>query len=178
MLNLLKERRSIRKFKNVKIEREKIEQIIQAALLSPTSKNSRPWEFIIIDDEEKLVELSKCRPYGAAFVKDAPLAIVVLADPEKSGVWIEDATIASTIVQLTAQSIGLGSCWVQIREREHDDKITAEDYVKSLLNIPNENKIEAIIVIGYPDEQKSTYKDEDLKLEKVYINEYGKMYFK
>ncbi len=167
MLEILKNRRSTRKYKDKKIEDEKIEQLIHAALLSPTSRNFYSWEFIVVDDKETIGELSKAKASGSAFLKDAPLAFVVLGDPQISDVWVEDASIASIIIQLTAQSLGLGSCWIQIRKRDHDDKITSEDYVKDLLGIPEGKKVESIISIGYPNEDRLAHKIEDLRFDKV-----------
>lgn len=173
MLEILKNRRSIRKYQDKKVEDKKIEQLVYAALLSPTSRNLHSWEFIVIDDKNTIEELSKAKAVGSVSLKDAPLAFVVLADPEVNDVWIEDTSIASIIIQLTAQSLGLGSCWIQIRERNHKDNIPAENYIKDRLNIPEDKKVESIISIGYPDEEKQAHKIEDLKFEKVYRNKYG-----
>jgi nitroreductase len=167
MLEILKNRRSIRKYKDKKVEDEKIEQLIHAALLSPTSRNFYSWEFMVVNDKETIGELSKAKASGSAFLKDAPLAFVVLGDPQISDVWVEDASIASIIIQLTAQSLGLGSCWIQIRKRDHDDKITSEDYVKDLLGIPEGKRVESIISIGYPNEDRLAHKIEDLRFDKV-----------
>ena len=73
MLEILKNRRSIRKYKDKKVEDEKIEQLIYAALLSPTSRNFYSWEFIVVDDKEIIGGLSKAKTSGSAFLKDAPL---------------------------------------------------------------------------------------------------------
>ncbi len=173
MLEILKNRRSIRKYKNKKIETEKVEQLKNAALLSPTSRNFYSWEFVVVDDKEIIEKLSKARPAGSAFLKDAPLAFVVLGDPQINDVWIEDASIASIIIQLTAQSLGLGSCWIQVRERNYDDSTTSGDYIKKLLNIPEGKRVESIISIGYPDEERPAHDMDDLKFEKIYKNRYG-----
>ena len=71
----------------------------------------------MIDDKEMLKELSHCKEQASSFIADAALAIVVMADPLASDVWIEDAAIASIMIQLQAEDLGLGSCWVQVRER-------------------------------------------------------------
>lgn len=176
MLELLKQRRSIRKFKTQEIEAEKIIQLLQGALLSPSSKNSIPWEFIVVTDKQLLQQLALAKKTGATFLKNAPLAIVVLADPQVSDVWIEDASIAAIIIQTVAISLSLGSCWVQIRERKHNDTVSAEDYVRGVLNIPERIKVEAIIGIGYPDESKAPHREEDLKYQKVFSNGYQVLY--
>jgi len=172
MLDILIKRRSVRKYKNKEVEEEKVDKLIKAVLLSPTSKNKCPWEFIIVKDKEILENLSKAKEKGILFLKGAPLAFVILGDDEISDVWIEDTSIAATIVQLTAESIGLSSCWSQIRERYYNSEKTAEKYVQEILNIPENKRVECIIGIGYPNEEKEPHNLDDLKYNKIYINKY------
>lgn len=176
LLELLKKRRSIRKFKEQSIEQEKIAQLVQGALLSPSSRSFTPWEFIVVTDKAVLQQLAKSKQAGSTFLKGAPLAIVVLADPKASDVWIEDASIATILIQMMAESMGLGSCWVQIRERKHDENTSSEDYVRQVLQIPEHIKVEAIVGIGYPDEVKTPHREEDLKYQKVFLNGYQKTF--
>ena len=107
MLELLRKRRSIRKYQNKEVEKDKIEQLIKAALLSPSSRNICPWEFIVVNEKEKLIKLSQTKEHGSVFLKDASCAIVVLGDSAKSDVWIEDASIASIFTHLMAESLSL-----------------------------------------------------------------------
>lgn len=173
MLELLKSRRSIRKYEDKPLEKEQIDKLLKAALLSPSSKARRPWEFVAVTDKELFVKLSKARQQGSSrFLNEAALAIAVIADREKCEIWIEDASIAATILQLTAHSMGLGSCWIQIRERMYDDIKTSEEYVKETLNIPDKYSVECIISVGYPAEEKKAYEDKDLKYEKLHYNTY------
>lgn len=172
MLELLEKRRSIRKYKDTKVEQEKVDILKKGILLAPSSKSNKPLEFIFVSDEKKIEELSNSKNFGSTFLKGAPLAVVIVGDEKKSDVWIEDAAIASIILQLTAESIGLKSCWIQIRNRIKNEEVTSENYVKSLLNIPEELKILSIIAIGYPDEEKKYYKDEDLKYSLIKENIY------
>lgn len=171
MIDLLKTRRSIRKYKNKEIEKEKIDTLLKAALLSPSSKGRRPWEFIAVTDKSLLEGLSQSRQFGSQFLKEAPLAIVILADKDID-VWVEDASIAATILHLTAHSLGLGSCWVQVHERMHTENETASDYIKKLLNIPEKYNVECIIAVGYPDEKKKAYEDKDLLYNKLHFNKF------
>jgi len=176
MLELLKKRRSIRKYKENRLEKEKVDKLIKAALFSPSSKNRRPWEFIIVDDKDLLNKLSQSKQHGAGFLKNAALGIIVLADPEQCDVWIEDTSIASIILHLTAASLNLGSCWIQLRERWHNSSVTAEEYVRKVLNIPEKYKVESIIAIGYPNEQRPPHDESDLQYEKVHLNSFGQPY--
>ena len=173
-LDLISNRRSIRKFKNKPVEKEKITLLIEAALRSPSSRGINPWRFIIIEDKDLLEKLSKAKPHGATFLKGAPLGIVVCGNISESDVWIEDASIASVFIHLAAHDIGLGSCWIQIRKRDHDHVKTADTYVKELLQLPDNIMIESIIAIGYPDEMKKNHTRDSLNFHKVDFNTYGK----
>jgi len=173
-LSLAQKRRSIRQYKNTPVEPEKIDRLIEAVLRAPSSRGFNPWEFVVITDRVLLEKLSRAKPHGASFLKDASLGIVVCADPEKCDVWIEDASIASIYIHLAAESLDLGSCWIQIRKRMHDQTKTAEQYIRELLNIPENLNVESMIAIGYPAEKKSPHPKEDLQYNKVYYNGYGK----
>ena len=173
-LSLVQKRRSIRQYLEKPVEKEKIELLIEAALRSPSSRGFNPWEFIVLTDRDLLAKLSKAKPHGASFLKNAPLGIVVCADPEKCDVWVEAASIASIFLHLAAESLELGSCWIQIRMRMHDQTKTAQEYVQELLNIPENLNVESMIAIGYPAESKPPHRKENLPYEKVYYNEYGR----
>ncbi len=120
MLDILRNRRSIRKFKDKEIEPESIEQLKEAALRSPTSRGNNSWRFVFVTDRAKLEELSRAKESGSGFLKGARLGVVISGVEEESDVWVEDCSIASIILQLTGESLGLGSCWIQIRKRMHD----------------------------------------------------------
>jgi len=173
-LSLIQKRRSIRKFLKKPVEREKIDMLIEAALRAPSSMGSRPCELIIVSERDLLEKLSMAKLHGSAFLKNASLGLIVCADPNKSDVWVEDSSIVSIFIQLAAESIGLGSCWIQIRERMHNESQTAQEYISKLFSIPEKIKVESIIAVGYPDEQKPPHKKETLQYEKVYLNSYGK----
>lgn len=166
---LLKTRRSIRKYLPQKVEPEKILQIIKAALMSPASKRSNPWEFIVVQDREMLQKLADSRPHGSQLLAESPLGIVVVADTEKSDVWVEDASIAAIIMQLQAQDLGLASCWVQVFKRDKDNQTTTEEYIKKLLNIPSKYAVLNILSIGYPNEVRKPYDEELLSVEKIHF---------
>lgn len=176
ILQLLKGRRSIRKYRKDKLTSNEIDQLIKAVLLSPSSRNRRPWEFILVDDKSLLDKLSRSKPSGSSFLADAAIGIVVLADPHENDVWIEDSSIASIILQLTAQSLNLGSCWIQIRGRHHESSISSEEYVKKLLAIPEKYRVESIIAIGYPAENKPPHDEGQLIYQKAHMNHFGNHY--
>lgn len=169
---LLKTRRSIRNYLQQAVEPDKINRITTAALMSPASKRSNPWEFIVIQNKDTLTKLSESRPHGSQFLAGAPLGIVVIADTTKSDVWMEDASIASIIMQLQAQDLGLGSCWIQIYGRNKDDNTTSESYIRELLDIPQQYAVMNIISIGYPDEERKPYDEEKLQTVKVHTEKF------
>ena len=170
MIDLLRKRRSIRKFSTEKIAPETVATLIEAALRSPSSRGFNPWEFILVDDPEILGRLSQSKQHGAQFLQNAPLAIVICADSTKSDVWIEDCSIAAIIIQLTALSQGLGSCWAQIRNRHYKDEKTAESYIQELLGLPEKIKVECIVAIGHPVEEKQSVPEDKLQFDRIKYN--------
>ncbi|HEX9949324.1 MAG TPA: nitroreductase family protein [Thermodesulfobacteriota bacterium] len=178
VMSLIQKRRSIRKFLDKPIEAEKIDLLLEAALRAPSSRDLNPWEFVVVTNRELLEKLSKAKQHGSAFLKNAPLGICVCADPEKCDVWIEDASIASIFIHLASESLGLGSCWIQIRERTHDGKKSAQEYIAETLNIPAKMQVESIIAVGYPAETLPPHKKEELLFEKVHRDTYGRPYYK
>jgi nitroreductase len=165
---LLQSRRSIRKYLPQNIEQEKITQLTNAVLMSPASKRSNPWEFIVVQDKEILLKLSVCKQHSSAFLAESPLGIVVIADTHKSDIWMEDSAIAAIIMQLQAQDLGLGSCWIQVYGRKKDDVTSAENYIRGLLSIPERFAVLCVISIGYPNEEKKPFDDNKLAIEKIH----------
>lgn len=170
--NLLISRRSVRKYSDELLAPEETELILQAALLSPTSKNSHSWNFIIIEDKEMLQKLSICKPESSKFIADAALAIVVLGNPLLSQAWIEDASIASFAMQMQAEDIGIKSCWVQVRNREFTETITSGEYINDLLNIPMPLEVLSIIAFGKNQKPRSPHDVDTLLWEKIHIGKY------
>lgn len=178
MIEKLLTRRSCRKFTEQIVERDKIESVLKAALLSPSGKNIRPWEFMVVDNKETIVKLSETREHGSQFLSGAPLAIVVMADTTKTDVWVEDCSIAAILIQLEVEAQGLGSCWIQMRNRIHQSNMqTASDFVKETLAIPSEYEIECIIAIGYKQKERNPNNIDDIVLEKVSYNNFSNSYF-
>ena len=175
MLELLKKRKSVRNFSLKAVEKKKIDMLLQAALLSPSSRNHDPWKFIAVTDKDLIAELSGSKKSGSAFLKNAPLVIAVTADTEKSDVWVEDSSIASILIQLEAESLGLGSCWVQIRKREADAGEKSEDYVKRILNIPEKHGVVSLIGIGYPEKEEERI-PKKTDTEKCRLNSFSSSY--
>ncbi len=175
MLEIIYNRRSTRKFSNRKIDEGLIQQLLKAALCSPSSKNCKPWEFVVVDDPELLSRLSLAKPHGACLLKHAPLAVVVSGDKTKSDIWIEDCSIASIILQLAAEGLELGSCWVQIHRRFHNDDLTADEFIRELLQIPDHLEVLSIVGIGYKANDRAALTDKETDWKKVMRNKYSKV---
>jgi nitroreductase len=175
LLSLLEKRRSIRKFQPESLKPDEVDALTEALLRSPSSRGRNPWEFIVVTDREMLDKLARAKEHGSAFLKGAPLAVVVCADPERCDVWVEDCAIASIVVQLTAESMGLGSCWVQIRLRPHGGGRSAEEYLREVLGLPARYMVASIIGIGHPDERPPGHPKESLPYDKIHFNGYRRI---
>lgn len=169
---MLETRRSIRKYKNVPIEKEKLDKIIKNTLYSPTSRGKRTWEFIVVQDKQKIEEISKVRAHSSEFLKGAACVIIVLGDSSVSDVWVEDTSIAAFAIQLAAHEQGIGTCWVQLRRREHNEDLSAPDYINERFSIPEHLEVECAIGLGYPDEEKAPHVLTDELLAKVHYETY------
>ncbi|PIE66862.1 MAG: NAD(P)H-dependent dehydrogenase/reductase [Deltaproteobacteria bacterium] len=173
LIDLLRARRSIRRYQAKPVEKEKIDVLVEAALRSPSSRGFNPWEFVVIDDAEILERLSRSKPHGASFLANAPLAIAVCPQTDRSDVWVEDVSIAALILHLTAADLGLGSCWIQLRKRNHDGTLSAGAYAADVLGMPTDREVSAIMAIGYPDQQPAPHHESSLQHDKVSSNRYG-----
>ncbi len=169
---LVKSRRSIRKFLPKAVETEKIDRITRTALMSPSSKRSNPWEFIVVQDRDMLRRLAECRPADSQQLEHAPVGIVVTADTTKSDMWLVDASIAAMMMMLQAKDLDLGSCWVQVHNREKEEGVTAEEYVRKLLGIPSHYAVLNIVGFGYPDEERRLYDEAKLPYDKIHMEKF------
>jgi nitroreductase len=174
LLDLLRARRSQRRFTDQPVEQEKIDLLLEAALRSPSSKGNNPWEFIVVTDKDRIKDLAVAKAHGAAFLAGAPLVIVVCADPDKSDVWVEDAAIATTLIHLQATDLGLGSCWVQLRLRQREDGTGSQEYMSRLLGLPEGMMVLAMVGIGYPADTKKGHPTSSLCQDQVSYEQFGR----
>lgn len=173
MLETFLNRRSIRSFTGEPVPMEKLNQIIMAGLSSASSRAARPWELIVVRDKNKLIDMSGCRLKGSSrMLAGADAAIVVVGDEERSDVWIEDCSVVMANMHLMASALGVGSCWIQGRERQAIDGETTEDFLRCILQFPAECRLEAILALGMPDEELPARSPESLPFNKVHINKY------
>lgn len=153
MENIFK-RRSIRRYKDKKIEDEKVEKLLRAAMQAPSAGNQQPWEFIIVQDKDKLLQLSQLSSYAKP-IKHAPMIIIVLANKEKmrfSESWEQDLGAATQNILLEAVELGLGAVWLGVAPIE--DRMS---YIKNMFNLNENIKPYSVVAVGYPmidDENK------------------------
>jgi nitroreductase len=173
MIDLLRTRRSIRKYEKKALDKNTIALIAETLLRAPSSRGFCPWTFVFVDDPATLTALAKAKEHGSSFLSSAPFAVVICGDEMKSDVWVEDCSITALIAHLTAASLGLGSCWIQIRNRFHSKDITAEQYIQELLQIPSHLRVEAMVSMGYPAEYPQPVPQEKLPKGKIKKNSYS-----
>lgn len=158
----------MRKFTDDRVTDEELKELMRAALMAPSSKGSHCWEFAVVEDAAVLSQLSTCKQVGSAFLAEAPMAIVVLADPQVSDVWIEDASVASTMLLLQAEDLGLGACWVQIRDRQDENGVPAEEIVRRILGIPEHLRILSIVAVGRKGMERKPFNEDRLLWNKIH----------
>ncbi len=168
LLELMRNRRSVRQFTGETVPQEKVEKVLQAALMSASGRALRPWEFVVVQDKETILKLSECRPGVGKTIAASTVAVVVAADPEKSGIWVEDCSIAMANMYLMAEEQGVGGCWIHCRERETPDGGSTEEYVKGLLGIPESYRVLSMFVFGVPASHLPAYELDKLMTEKVH----------
>ena len=167
--DLVQRRRSHRKFTDELVDGEHVQLILRAALMSPTSKSGRSWQFVVVDDKTILERLADAKSMGSQFLKDAPLAIVVAGDSTINDCWIEDCSIAAISMQYQAEELGLGSCWVQMRGRGLADGTSADTVIRGLLGLPENISVLCVIAIGHPSDERKPQNEDRLKWENVRI---------
>ena len=143
LIEAIKTRRSIHKFKPEPVPAEKLETILEAARWSPSGGNTQPWRFVVFSDASLKGEVAGLFQWGGALA-EAPLGIAVVVDPGVSGYTLEDGSVAAYGIMLAAHAIGLGSCWVATNSNEAK--------AKGLLGIPAGQKLIALLAVGYADE--------------------------
>ena len=141
--NCIRTRREIREYLDKPIPVESLKRILEAGRLSPSSKNSQPWHFVVIENKETLGKIASLTPTGAHLAR-APLAIAVLMDGAKLP-EVDGARAIQNMV-LEGWDLGIGACWITN---------FYEDAVKDILGAPQSMKLVSVIPFGYPTEPKA-----------------------
>lgn len=149
-------RRSIRKFEDKEIEKEKIDRILRAAMQAPSAANQQPWEFIVVTDKEDLNVLSQASPYSKP-VEGSGATIILLGDSRNFRVpdcWHQDMGAAAQNILLEAVHLELGGVWMALSANQG-----ASEYVIKHYDLPEYIKPFAFIALGYPADQKNQFVD-------------------
>jgi nitroreductase len=165
-------RRSHRKFTNEEISADDVRLILRAALLSPTSKSQRAWQFVVVDDPLDIEKIADAKDQGSQFLKGAPLVVVVLGDPMQNDCWVEDGSIAAISMQYQAEELGLGSCWAQMRGRGLSDGTTADTVIRGVLDIPDNLNVLCVIGFGHKADERKPQNEDKLKWENVHVGKF------
>lgn len=144
-------RRSVRQFTNERISAEKIEMILKAAMRAPSAGNEKPWEFIVVTQQEIKEKMAQSNPY-AKMIEKASHAIVVCGDLNKQrfdyDFWVQDCSAATQNILLEATYLGIGTVWIgtyPIKERVED--------IQAILNLPESVVPLSVVALGYPAEK-------------------------
>lgn len=148
-------RRSIRAYKkSYSVSDEMIDNLLKAGCSAPSAHNGRPWEFIVVKDRDTIEKLAKVKAYYKKPLRDAPVAIAVLIDPDfnkkiELAFKFQDCSAATQNILIAANAQGLGSCWMGglLKKDEMDN-------LNKILDIPENIIFFGLISIGFPDETK------------------------
>lgn len=169
MFDMIMHRRSVRQYTGKRIADDVLDKILYTGLAAASSKNRRPWEFVVVRDKTMLNKLGHCRPGAENLLGKCDTAIVVAADSEMVDVWVEDCASAMTQMHLMADSLGVGSCWLQVRLRTAPDgKRETQSIIRELLGIPEKYSVMAILTLGMPASHPGARTVADLQLSKIH----------
>ena len=171
-MDVLRSRRSVRSYTGEPVGEDELKILQEAVLRSPSSRSLNPWEFVFVREEKTLEALSQCKPHGAAFLRRAALGVVVCGDESRCDVWVEDCSIATLILHLTAHDLGLGSCWIQIRKRFHADGRPAEQVVREILGLPNRLQVLSMVAVGRPQEIPAGHEAHNLPSGRIHLEHF------
>ncbi|MGC9521969.1 MAG: nitroreductase family protein [Anaerolineae bacterium] len=148
-LETLFTRRSIRQYTDEPVAEEDLKTILEAGMNAPSANNRQPWHFLVVDDREKLDGIMEAHPY-AQMLAQAPIAIVVVADTERSPSYFQqDCAAAIENMLLAARALELGTVWCGVYPNKARVASIAE-----LFDIPEPYKPLAVVALGHPDEEK------------------------
>lgn len=149
--DLARSRRTTRMFTSVPLLPQEVSAILEAGDLAPSSRNRRPVRLFPVTDEGLIRRLSLCKDSGTKALETCTFAVIVAADPSVSDVWIEDCSIASIMMQLQAEDLGIGSCWIQVRLRSGND-VPAGDFIIKEAGLDPDLRVLSVIAFGRPAE--------------------------
>jgi len=176
VLKAIRERRSVFRFKPSKLEKESLENILDAGRWAPSWTNTQPWSFIVVDDPElkRMIGEAGYRITmfsTANWMADAAAIIVVSVDPHLDPYhYIEDGAIATHNMALAAHSLGYETYYLGIYDVKASGK-SVEKEVKKLLKIPDKMRVIALLPVGTPDMKPESSRKPLHTM--IYYNKYG-----
>jgi len=166
MLKAIKKRRSVREYLPKEVEKEKLDEILKAAMFAPTAHHSRSWEFVVVKDKNIREKLSRATAW-AGFAKTAPIILVLCS--KEDPFWVENCSIAAENIYLEATNQGLGTCFIQVnRQMIKIEGKNSEDYIRALLKIPKGVRVLCLMPLGYPAEKKGEHEDSEFDTKKIH----------
>ncbi|MFX0092472.1 MAG: nitroreductase family protein [Candidatus Hodarchaeota archaeon] len=149
-LEVIKTRRSIRKYLETPVPDESLQRILDVGRIAPSAANKQPWHFILIKDKTQQLKIKPA--YDREWLQNAPVILIVCVDINKGWTRADgreystvDAAITMHSMILAAANEGLGTCWIaNFKELE----------LKKVLNIPENITPIAMTPIGYPDSEE------------------------
>ena len=151
VFSAISQRSSVRAYKPIDVEEDKLMKILEAARLSPSASNRQDWKFIVVRSKGTKKKLAKAA-FGQSFIGEAPVVIVACGTEPKTTMacgqpaYTVDVSIACSFMILQAYELGLGTCWIGAFK---------EDQTRKILSIPEHVRVVAMIPMGYPDQPPS-----------------------
>ena len=146
-IDIARSRHSCRLFSEEPLSDGERRLLLEAGDLAPSSRGRRPVRLVPVEDIDTIRKLASCRPSSTKALETATFAVIVAADPAVADTWIEDSSIATIMMQLEAEDLKLGSCWIQIRMRDNAGT-PAEDIVKDIMGLDPGFSVLSIVAFG------------------------------
>ncbi len=148
MLDLIKKRRSIRKYTNEPVSDADVKVLLEAAMAAPSADNIQPWEFVVVREETLRRQLAETHPWSR-MCASAPVVFVICGDERRSGHWVEDTSATTENLLLAAAGLDLGAVWVGVYPQSGYEK-----HVRDVLGIPRQLRVLCLVPVGHPAESK------------------------
>jgi nitroreductase len=146
-LEAIRTRRSIRRYTDDAVPKKDLETIVDAGRLAATGSNRQPWDFVVVTDPLMIAEFK----IAGSWIGNAAAVIALIMNP-KSRWWVEDGAAAIENMLLAGTALGYGTCWVE------GDALPREEQLKTLLGVPSDRRVMALIPVGVPAETPSPEK--------------------
>jgi len=176
MADIFRKRRAVRRYRQKPLNKKQIEKILAVAFYAPSGYDKHPLYFIVVQNQELKQKLAQVNQW-AGHSGNAATIIVVCADEKQSLVWLEDASIATGYMWLKCAELGLGACWIHIRDNERSNKAGGEEYVRRLLKIPANLRIVCFLAIGHPLKKPAPHSAPEYSVNKVYYEKWNRNKF-